>query len=207
MHSRLEKPIIREERAETSLVAFIEFGFPISRSNNWQTQERVFEEKGLIFYLRLKEEVWESIRTIPEPLKMTKKRTFLVWRPISKAIFQKLKPASKNPRAGNRRWIFPETESVLTWKIGERQPLFLAVLKFVVEVPFQKWISWDTGGSSPRLEKKPTINSWTRHAFCDSVLSYGRNRWKFEHVIRNSMGNEIWSIYNDKYFEIWIFYT
>ena len=28
MHSRLEKPIIREERAETSLVAFIEFGFP-----------------------------------------------------------------------------------------------------------------------------------------------------------------------------------
>ena len=109
MHSRLEKPIIREERAETSLVAFIEFGFPISRSNNWQTQERVFEEKGLIFYLRLKEEVWESIRTIPEPLKMTKKRTFLVWRPISKAIFQKLKPASKNPRAGNRKWIFPET--------------------------------------------------------------------------------------------------
>ena len=40
-----------------------------------------------------------------------------------------------------------------------------------------------------------------------SVLSYGRNRWKFEHVIRNSMGNEIWSICNDKYFEIWIFYS
>ena len=76
MHSRLEKPIIREERAETSLVAFIEFGFPISRSNNWQTQERVFEEKGLIFYLSLKEEVWESIGTIPEPLKMKKKPTF-----------------------------------------------------------------------------------------------------------------------------------
>ena len=29
-----------------------------------------------------------------------------------------------------------------------------------------------------------------------------RNRWKFEHVITNSMGNEIWSIYNDKHFEI-----
>ena len=56
------------------------------------------------------------------------------------------------------------------------------------------------GGPSSRLEKKPTRNSWTRHALCDSVLSYGRNRWKFEHVIRNSMGNEIWSIYNDKYF-------
>ena len=52
-----------------------------------------------------------------------------------------------------------------------------------------------------------SINSWMRHALCDSVLSYQRNRWKFEHVTRNSMGNEIWSIYNDKYFEIWIFYT
>ena len=61
----------------------------------------------------------------------------------------------------------------------------------------------------PKLtsREKPTMNSWTRHALCDSVLSYGRNRWKFEHVIRNSMGNEIWSIFYDKYFEIWIFYT
>ena len=64
-----------------------------------------------------------------------------------------------------------------------------------------------TGSPSSRLEKKPTINSWTRHALCDSVLSYERNLWKFEHVIRNSMGNKIWSIHNDKYFEIWIFYT
>ena len=54
MHSRLEKPIIREERAETSLVAFIEFGFPISRSHKWETQERVFEEEGLFFNLSLK---------------------------------------------------------------------------------------------------------------------------------------------------------
>ena len=61
---------------------------------------------------------------------MTKKRTFLVRRPISKAIFQKLKPVSKNPRAGKRICNLPETESVLTWKIGERKPLFLAVLKF-----------------------------------------------------------------------------
>ena len=63
------------------------------------------------------------------------------------------------------------------------------------------------GGPSSRLEKKPTINSWTRHALCDSVLSYERNRWKFEHVIRNSIGNEIWSIYNDKYFKIWTFFS
>ena len=61
--------------------------------------------------------------------------------PISEAIFQKLKPAFKNPRAVNRRWVFPETESVLTWKISERQPLSLAVLKFTVEVSFEKWIS------------------------------------------------------------------
>ena len=61
--------------------------------------------------------------------------------------------------------------------------------------------------TSSRLEKKPTMNSWTRHVLCDSVLSYGGNRWKFEHVVRNSMGNEIWSIFYDKYFEIWIFYT
>ena len=71
----------------------------------------------------------------------------------------------------------------------------------------QKIIHVITGGPSSRLEKKPTINSWTRHALCDSVLSYERNRWKFEHVIRNSMGNGILSIYNSKYFEIWIFYA
>ena len=54
MHSRLEKPIIREERAETSSAAFIKFGFPIARGRNWETQERVFEEEGLILNLSLK---------------------------------------------------------------------------------------------------------------------------------------------------------
>ena len=41
-----------------------------------------------------------------------------------------------------------------------------------------------------------------RHALCDSVISYKRNRWKLIHVIRSCTRNEIWSIYNDKYFEI-----
>lgn len=50
---------------------------------------------------------------------MTKKRTFYVWQPISRAIVWKLKLAFKNPRAGNGRWIFPETEFVLILKIGE----------------------------------------------------------------------------------------
>ena len=100
MHSRLEKPIIREERAETSLAAFIEFGFPISRCNNWQTQERVFEEKGLIFYLSLKEEVWESLRTIPEPLKMTKKLTFLSMKADFKSDFSKTQTGFQKPKSG-----------------------------------------------------------------------------------------------------------
>ena len=95
MHSRLEKPIIREERAETSSAAFIEFGFPISRCNNWQTQERVFEEKGLIFYLSLKEEVWESIKTIPEPLKMTKGR-------FQKRFF-KIQTGFQKPKNGKKK--------------------------------------------------------------------------------------------------------
>ena len=52
-----------------------------------------------------------------------------------------------------------------------------------------------------RLEKKQMINSWKRHALCDWVLRYKWNSWEFEHVMRNSMGNGIWSIYIDKYFE------
>ena len=57
-----------------------------------------------------------------------------------------------------------------------------------------------------RLEKKRTINLWKHHALREVGLSYKRNRWEFEHVARNSMGNEIWSIYNDKYFDMWTFY-
>ena len=45
------------------------------------------------------------------------------------------------------------------------------------------------GGPSSRIEKKPTIYSCRRHAVCDSVLSYERNRCKFERPVRNCMGN------------------
>ena len=109
MHSRLEKPIIREKRAETSLAAFIKLGFPIARMNNWETQERVFEEERLIFNLSLKRGSLRKYKDYSWAFENDEKRTFLVWRPISKAIFQKLKPASKNPGAGSRKWIFPET--------------------------------------------------------------------------------------------------
>ena len=54
MHSRLERPIIGKERTETCAAAFIKVGFSISRSNKWETQERVFEEEVLIFNSSLK---------------------------------------------------------------------------------------------------------------------------------------------------------
>ena len=57
-----------------------------------------------------------------------------------------------------------------------------------------------------RLEKKQKINSWKRHALYVAGLSYARNRWEFERVVRNSMGKETWSIYIAKYSDIWKFY-
>ena len=42
---------------------------------------------------------------------------------------------------------------------------------------------------------------------CDLVLCYDRNRWKFEHVKKSSMEKEIWSINNDKCYQIWTFYS
>ena len=49
-----------------------------------------------------------------------------------------------------------------------------------------------TGGPSSRLEKKPTINSWKRHALCDSVLSYERSPWKFELFVFNAYYINTW---------------
>ena len=45
---------IREERAEISHAALIKLAFQIYRSNKLKTQERAFEEEGLIFNLRRK---------------------------------------------------------------------------------------------------------------------------------------------------------
>ena len=44
----------RAERAEISQAALIKLAFQIIRSNKLKTQERVFEEKGLIFNFRIK---------------------------------------------------------------------------------------------------------------------------------------------------------
>ena len=54
MDSRLEKPIVREERAETSAAALINIAFSFARGNKGETQERGFEEEGLILDLSLK---------------------------------------------------------------------------------------------------------------------------------------------------------
>ena len=82
-----------------------------------------------------------------------------------------------------------------------------SLIKFAYSVK-QFWEGWMTTGIlSSHFKKKKTINSWRFHALCNSVLSCVRNHWGFKQVIRNSMGNEIWSIYNDKFLEIWTFYT
>ena len=81
----------------------------------------------------------------------------------------------------------------------QRDARLLAIVRVQIRV--------NKGVPGSRLDKKQAINSWKRHMLCDSVLTYGRNCWEFEHVTKNSMGNEIWSIYNNKYFKIWTFYT
>ena len=49
MRSRLGKPTIREERAETGATAWVKLARPIARSNHWETQGRDFEEEGFTF--------------------------------------------------------------------------------------------------------------------------------------------------------------
>ena len=60
-----------------------------------------------------------------------------------------------------------------------------------------------TGIPHSCLEKKHKSNSWQPHVLCDAVLedsnSQQRNCCEFECVIRNSMREEIWWIYNIKY--------
>ena len=52
---------------------------------------------------------------------------------------------SRNPRAGNQRWIFSLTESVFTPKIGEQEPIALLVLKLYVGVSFENGAFWTCG--------------------------------------------------------------
>ena len=112
MHSRLEKPIIREERAETNAVALIKFAFSIARSNKWETQMQVFEEKGLIFNLSLKRESLREYKDYSWAFENNEKTDMFSMKADFKSDFSKTQTSFQNPRVGNGRWIFPETESV-----------------------------------------------------------------------------------------------
>lgn len=119
-----------------------------------------FEEEGLILDLSLKRRSLRKYKDYSWAFKKRRKNGHF-WVPISKAIFQKLKLASKYLRAGNGRWIFSETEPVLTWRIIERQPQFLAVLKLLVAQNLT--IGW-AGPTTPNYNKLnkeiSKANSW-----------------------------------------------
>ena len=96
----------------------------------------------------------------------------------------------------------PFSNAFLFGRVSFKQSYCLPLMK-----PYFTPGGWHHRRPKLTSREKAINHSWRRHALCDSVLSFQRNCWKLEHVIRNSMGNEIWSIYNDKYFEIWTFYS
>ena len=89
MHSRLEKPIIREERAETSSAAFIKFGFSFARGKNWETQEWVFEEEGLILNLSLKRGSLRTYKDYSWAFENDKKTDIFIMKDDFKSDFSK----------------------------------------------------------------------------------------------------------------------
>ena len=60
MHSRLEKPIIREERAETSAALLIKFAFSIARSNKWKPKSE-FRRGRVNLRFKLKKKKFEKV--------------------------------------------------------------------------------------------------------------------------------------------------
>ena len=100
MHSRLEKPIIREKRAETSLAAFIKLGFPIARINNWETQERVFEEERLIFNLSLKRGSLRKYKDYSWAFENDEKTDIFSMKADFKSDFSKTQTGFQKPKSG-----------------------------------------------------------------------------------------------------------
>ena len=100
MHSRLEKPIIREERAETSAAAFIKFAFSIARSNKWETQERVFEEEGLIFNLSLKRGSLRKYKDYSWAFENDEKTDIFSMKADFKSDFSKTQTSFQKPKSG-----------------------------------------------------------------------------------------------------------
>ena len=134
-HSRLEKPITREERAETSSAAFIKFGFSIARGKNWETQERVFEEEGLILNLSLKRGSLRKYKDYSWAFENDEETDIFSVQTNFKSNFSKSQTGFKKPKRGK-------------WKIGLSWSRFrfnlenwwtttiTEILKFLVEVPF-----------------------------------------------------------------------
>ena len=116
MESRLEKPIIREERAETSAAALTKFAFSIARSNKWETQERVFEEEGLIFNLSLKREGFRKYKDFFWAFENDEKTDIFSMKANLKSDFSKTQTCFQKPKSGKND---------------------TSVLKFLVEVPFE----------------------------------------------------------------------
>ena len=100
MHSRLEKPIIREERAETSSAAFIKFGFSIAKSKNWETQERVFEEEGLILNLSLKRGSLRTYKDYSWAFENDEKMAIFSMKDDFKSDFSKTQTSFLKPKSG-----------------------------------------------------------------------------------------------------------
>ena len=100
MHSRLEKPIIREKRAETSLAAFIKLGFPIARINNWETQEWVFEEERLIFNLSLKRGSLRKYKDYSWAFENDEKTDIFSMKADFKSDFSKTQTGFQKPKSG-----------------------------------------------------------------------------------------------------------
>ena len=100
MHSRLEKPIIREKRAETSLAAFIKLGFPIARINNWETQEWVFEVERLIFNLSLKRGSLRKYKDYSWAFENDEKTDIFSMKADFKSDFSKTQTGFQKPKSG-----------------------------------------------------------------------------------------------------------
>lgn len=101
----------------------------------------------------------------------------------------------RSPQCADDKW----TNIVLTESSNGREIFFISALRVTLRESLSCPHLSLFNHRQPKLTSREKANdySWTRHALWDSVLTYERNRWKFEHAIRNSMGNEIWSIYND----------
>ena len=100
MHSRLEKPIIREERAETSLAVLIKFGFSIARSKNWETQERVLEEEVLILNLSLKRGSLRTYKDYSWAFENDEKTDIFSMKADFKSDFSKTQTGTQKPKSG-----------------------------------------------------------------------------------------------------------